>query len=109
MKQILLSVALPIVAAASAIAQSESKAATSKVSVEGQLIELERQLSEALVREDAAVLDRLWSNDLFFTFPDGKVSNKAQRLAGQKPAAQPSQSQSVTTNDEVKVHLYGNT
>ena len=56
MKQILLSVLLTIVAAAPALAQSESKAAPSKRSVEGQLIDLERQLSEALVRENAAVL-----------------------------------------------------
>ena len=103
MKQILLSVLLTVVAATAALAQSESKAAPSQQSVEGHLIELERQMSAALVREDAAVLDRLWSNDLVFTFPNGKVSNKAQRLAGQKPAAQPSQSESETSNDEVKV------
>ena len=109
MKHILLSVLLTIVAAASALAQSESKAAPSKRSVERQLIELERQLSDALVREDAKVLDRLWSNDLVFTFPNGKVSNKAERLAGQKPAAQPRQSESKTINDEVKVYLYRNT
>ena len=109
MKQILLGVLLTAVAATAALAQSESKAASSKQSVEGHLIELERQLSAALVREDAAVLNRLWSNDLVFTFPNGKVSNKAQRLAGQKPAAQPSQSGPVTTNDAVKVYLYGNT
>ena len=109
MKHILLSVVLAVVAAATAPAQSESRAARAKRSVEGQLIELERQLSEALVREDAPVLDRLWSNDLVFTFPNGKVSNKAQRLAGQKPAAQPSQSEAATTNDEVKVFLYGST
>lgn len=109
MKRILLSVLLTIVTATAAFAQSESKAVAPKRSVEGQLIELERQLSEALVREDAPVLDRLWSNDLVFTFPNGKVSNKAQRLAGQKPAAQPSQSESRNTNDEVKVFLYGST
>jgi|ERR1043166_3271998 ketosteroid isomerase-like protein len=109
MKHILMSVLLVIMAATAALAQSESKAVPSKGSVENQLIELERQLSDALVREDAAVLDRLWSNDLVFTFPNGKVSNKAQRLAGQKPAAQPSQSESATSNDEVKVFLYGNT
>ena len=109
MKQILLSVLLTIATAVPAVAQSESQAAPSKRSIEYQLIELERQLSDALVKEDAAVLDRLWSNDLVFTFPNGKVSNKAQRLAGQKPAAQPSQSESATSNDEVKVHLYGNT
>lgn len=109
MKHILMRVLLVIMAATAAFAQSESKAAPSKGSVENQLIELERQLSDALVREDAAVLDRLWSNDLVFTFPNGKVSNKAQRLAGQKPGAQPSQSESANVNDEVKVYLYGNT
>ena len=109
MKHILLSVLLTIMAAASALAQSESQAAPSKRSAEVQLIELERQLSAALVREDAAVLDRLWSNDLVFTFPNGKVSNKAERLAGQKPAAPSSQSESQTSNDDVRVYLYGNT
>ncbi len=109
MKQILLSVILTIVSAAPALGQSESKAPTSKRSVEVQLIELERQLSAALVREDAAVLNRLWSNDLVFTFPDGKMSTKAQRLAAQESAAPSSQSESETTNDEVKVYLYGNT
>jgi hypothetical protein len=109
MKHILLSILLAMVAATAALAQSESKAAPSKQSAEVQLIELERQMSAALVKEDAAVLDRLWSNDLIFTFPNGKVSNKAQRLASQKPAAPSSQSESVTTNDEVKVYLYGNT
>ena len=109
MKHILVSVLLILMAATAAVAQSESKAAPSKRGVEGQLIELERQLSAALVREDAAVLDRLWSDDLVFTFPNGKVSTKAQRLAGQKPAAQPSQSESETVNDDVKVYLYGNT
>ena len=83
MKNIVLTVLLTVLAANAALAQSESKAAPSKRSVEGQLIELERQLSEALVKEDAAVLDRLWSNDLVFTFPNGKVSNKAQRPGGQ--------------------------
>jgi hypothetical protein len=109
MKHILLSVLLTIVASPNALGQSKSKAAPPKRSVERQLIELERQLSDALVREDAAMLDRLWSNKLVFTFPDGKVSNKAQRLARQKPAAETSQSESVTNNDEVKVYLYGNT
>ena len=109
MRHILLSVLLTILAIPHVLAQSESKAAPSRRSVERQLIELERQLSDALVREDAEVLDRLWSNELVFTFPDGKVSNKAQRLAGQKPAAQSSQSESRTSNDEVKVYPYGNT
>ncbi len=88
-------------------AQAKTKARPAKPTVEAELIELERQMSEALVRQDAAVLDRLWSKDLVFTFPNGRVSNKAQRLAGQKPSAE--SAQSTNTNDEVKVHLYGTT
>ena len=107
MKHLQLIVLLTIGSASTALAQSEKKVAPSQTSVERQLIELERQLSDALVKEDAAVLDRLWSNDLVFTFPNGKVSNKAQRLASQKPAEQPSQSSNI--NDQVKVYLYGNT
>jgi ketosteroid isomerase-like protein len=109
MKRIGLVVLLTVVAASPVLAQTARKAVPPGRSAERQLIELERQLSDALVKEDARVLDRLWSNDLVFTFPNGKVSNKAQRLAGQKPAAQPPQSESKTINDEVKVYLYGNT
>lgn len=109
MKHMLVSILLIMMAATAVLTQSESKLGSSKRSVERQLIELERQLSDALIREDAAVLDRLWSKDLVFTFPNGKVSNKAQRLVGQKPAAQPSQSETRNTNDEVKVFLYGST
>lgn len=109
MKTILVIALLIVTATGAALAQSESKSSSSKRNVEGELIELERQLSEALVRQDAVLLDRLWSKDLVFTFPDGKMSNKEQRLALQKPNAQPSPSQSVTTNDEIKVYEYGNT
>jgi uncharacterized protein DUF4440 len=107
MKNLQLIVLLTIGAASTGLAQSEKKVAPSRTSVERRLIELERQLSDALVKEDAAVLDRLWSNDLVFTFPNGKVSSKAERLAGQKSTTQPSQSTNL--NDQVKVYLYGNT
>ena len=107
MKRKLLSILLTIVMATATFAQSEGISSLSNRNVERHLIELERQLSDALVRQDAVVLDHLWSRDLIFTFPDGKVSNKQQRLAAQKPATQPSESETV--NDEVKVSLYGNT
>jgi ketosteroid isomerase-like protein len=107
LKHILLICILALVAASDSLAQSEGKPAPIKRSVERQLIELERQLSEALVREDAAVLDRLWSDDLVFTFPSGRVSDKAQHLADQKPSKE--SSESSNNNDQVKVHLYGNT
>lgn len=76
-----------------------------------QLISLEQELSAAVAKQDAVVLDRLWSNSLVFTFPDGTVSNKARRLASQKPSGQPSQSDSEMSNhnDEIKLYLYGDT
>lgn len=107
MKHTLSIVLLITLAASPTHAQVEEKATPATRGAERQLIELERQLYDALVREDAAVLDRLWSNDLVFTFPNGKVSNKAQRLAGQKPSAQ--SAESTNCNDQVKVYLYGNT
>ena len=87
--------------------QAKNSAKPRISNAETELIELERQLSESLVNQNATVLDHLWSNDLVFTFPNGQMSNKAQRLAGQKPVAQ--SEQSSNTNDEVKIHLYGNT
>ncbi len=87
-------------------AQANGKVKPSSRAVEAQLVELERQLSEALAREDAAVLNRLWSDDLVFTSPNGHMTNKAQRLAGQKPSAQSAQLANI--NDEVKVRVYGN-
>ena len=89
-----------------AVAQSNKKPTRSTQNVEGELIELERQLSLALARQDASVLDRLWSQDVVFTFPNGQVSNKARRLAAQKPSVDPNQL--TNRNEEVKVHLYGN-
>jgi len=68
-------VLLIILVAASAVAQSNKSAQK----VERELIELERQLSEALARQDAPVLDRLWSESLVFTFrmPDFQQSQTA--------------------------------
>jgi len=103
----MLSVVLLITLSALPAFAQRQKSRSANPDTERQLIELERQMSDALVRQDAAVLNRLWSNDLVFTFPNGKISNKAQRLAGQKPSAE--SSQSSNTNDQVKVYVYGNT
>lgn len=93
--------------ARSYIAQHRDKASST---AERELIELERELSDALIKGDSARLTHLWSDNLVFTFPDGKTSTKAQRLAGIKPSAQPTQATpAANSNDEVKVHLHGNT
>jgi ketosteroid isomerase-like protein len=106
MKNIFALLLLITLVAAPAVAQSYRKAIRSTQQAERELIELERQLSAALARQDASVLDRLWSETLVFTFPNGQISNKAQRLAAQKPSADPHQLTNL--NEEVKVRLYGN-
>src|SRR5882724_11959222 len=107
MKRILAIVLPTVMGAATLVA----KGMPSRSGDERRLIELEKELSVALVRQDAVVLNRLWSDSLVFTFPDGNMSNKAKRLASQKPSATHSESDSEMNNhnDEVKVHLYGDT
>lgn len=105
MKHILSIVLLITLFAAPAVAQSNRKAPRS-TKVVGELIELERRLSDALANQDASVLDRLWSENLIFTFPNGQVSNKTQRLAAQKPSDDPNRL--TNRNEEVKVYPYGN-
>src|SRR5437870_6703122 len=98
------SILLLIILIAPAVAAKSNKKAThSTPKVESELVELERQLSEALAKQDAPALGRLWSDMLVFTFPNGHISNKAERLAAQKPSANPNQL--TNHNEEVKVYL----
>lgn len=107
MKQVLLIVMLAMLAVSSTSAQTQKKDAHPTGSNESQLIELERQLSDALVKQDAVTLDRLWSRDLVFTFPSGAMSDKSKRIAAQKPSE--ASADSTNINDLVKVHVYGKT
>jgi ketosteroid isomerase-like protein len=77
---------------------------------EQELIGMERDLSEALVHFDTAALDRIWSDDFIFTAPNGRITTKAQRIAGVKSSAKsPDSSANSSNNDEIKVHLFENT
>ncbi len=66
--------------------------------------QLEEELNSAFNRFDAATLDRLWSEDLAFVFPNGTLATKAQRLAAltSPPANVP-----ISTIESVVVKLYG--
>ena len=107
MKQTLLIMMLTMLTVTYASAQTQKKETHPTWSIESQLVELERQLSDALVKQDAVTLDRLWSRDLVFTFPSGTMSDKSKRIAAQKP----SEASAVSTNinDLVKVYMYGKT
>jgi hypothetical protein len=106
MKNIFSIVLLIPLVATPAVAQKSRQAIASTQKVERELMELERQLSDALARQDASVLDRLWSERLVFTFPNGQISSKADRIAAQKPSTDPNQL--TSRNEDVKVYLYKN-
>ena len=96
-----------ILIASSTLAQTSNRIRNPTNNVERELIELERQMSEALAKQDVSVLDRLWSENLVFTSPNGQISNKSKRLAMQKPA--PAPNEMTNRNEDVRVQLYGNT
>jgi ketosteroid isomerase-like protein len=73
-------------------------------SVEQQLIRLEQQWGDALVKPDLAFLDRILAEDYLFTSPLGEVLTKAQMLAGLKTGED---IVSSVMNHEMKVRIYG--
>ena len=64
------------------------------------------EAAAALGRNDAAALDRLYSDDWTFVNPSGAVMTKAQRLAALKSGELKYESISI---DEANVRMYGNT
>jgi ketosteroid isomerase-like protein len=61
---------------------------------------LEEELNTALVKCDAAALDRLWAAEMTFVFPNGRVATKTERMAGLKrctPGSPASDLESVQT------------
>jgi uncharacterized protein (TIGR02246 family) len=75
-----------------------------------EVVGLEQQLLDALVRSDTRTIASLWADDLAFVGTNGKTSSKAQRLAGMtRPPTSSDATVSSATNDDVKVRLYGQT
>jgi len=63
----------------------------------------EEELNTALMKCDAASLDRLWDDEMTFVFPNGRLATKPERLAGLKrctPGSPASETESVQT----KIH-----
>jgi uncharacterized protein (TIGR02246 family) len=75
-----------------------------------ELVGLEQQLLDALVRSDTRTIANLWADDLVFVGTSGKPSSKAQRLSGMTgPVTSSDVAVAGATNDEVKVRVYGQT
>lgn len=76
--------------------------------------ELTRMLNEFLAgagRNDAAVHDRFWAEDLIYTRSAGVRTNKAEIMKGLKgpaPAPKPGDPVTVYTAEDIKIQQYGN-
>jgi ketosteroid isomerase-like protein len=79
-------------------------AQTQSESVEQELLKLEQQWTDALVKPDLAFLDRIKADDYTFTDHEGSVWTKAQSLALLKSGEDVISS---CVADEMKARVYG--
>jgi ketosteroid isomerase-like protein len=73
---------------------------------EREIRNLEEHLNNALNTIDAKAIDGIWSDDFVFVSPSGRITNKAQRMAGLKSAAAPKPPLVSVLND-VQIRVYG--
>jgi ketosteroid isomerase-like protein len=71
---------------------------------EARLLQLEDDWVEALVKDDAATLDRIVAPEFTFIEPDGTRKDRAAYLADR---GKNTNDTDTFTNDELKVRLYG--
>jgi ketosteroid isomerase-like protein len=103
MKNIASSVLLVLVLAGSALAQTAPDAA-----------ELTKLLNDFLAgasRNDAAVHERFWADDLIYTRSAGRRVNKAEVMHDVRtaPAPKPTDPKTVYTAEDIRIQQYGDT
>ena len=79
-------------------------AAETDAKIEQEIIKLENDANDMTIKRDLARLEQMLANDVFITYLDGKVHDKAGLLTQFKN--DPNQFESIT-NSEYKVRIYG--
>jgi ketosteroid isomerase-like protein len=79
---------------------------TKSTGVEQELIKLENEWGDALIKSDVAFLGRILADDYVSTDFEGTVWTKAQLLAGLKSGEA---AMTSTVLDDIKVRVYGDT
>jgi len=84
--------------------------ATSSISfgqanVEQTLMQIEQELTNAFLKNDASVLEKYFADTYTFTDPAGGVNSKSQMIDSMKARIFKFES---LNNDDMKVHVYGN-
>jgi ketosteroid isomerase-like protein len=105
MKRILLIAAMLIAIPVFAFGQTNDKKADKKGGDEQALRQMLGELSAALGRNDAAALDRIYSDDYTFINDSGVLVTRAQRLAAVKSGDLKYESISF---EDINVRMYGN-
>src|SRR5262245_815306 len=75
-------------------------------SVEQTVLKLEQQWEDALLKSDAAALDKLYDESMVYTHSSGAVDNKSAYVGNIKSGATKYESMK---RDDIKVSVYGDT
>lgn len=103
MKRPTFAVSVAVLALAVAV-QAQAPAQTQTESVEQELIKLENDMDDAMIKHNWAFIDRILAEDYTLTGPDGILLTKAELMAGLKSG------EDVVTSsetDEMKARVYG--
>ena len=79
----------------------QKDAAKISAETEKELMKMEQDMSDALIKGDAATVEKMIADDCFLTAPDGSTQNKAQFMADVKSGDLKLQSQEIS---DMKVH-----
>jgi ketosteroid isomerase-like protein len=104
MKGILATMVLVLAVSCQVFAQAKPAAPAKSASVEQELIKLENDWNDAMVKRDLAALGRIVADDWTFINPEGTIATKTESLASLKSG------EDVYTSavaDEMKVRIYG--
>lgn len=80
--------------------------AKDKKSVEQEVLKLEQQWVDALIKADVAALEKLYTDDLTYTHSNGSVDNKRSYIEKIRSGASKYQ---TVDRDDIKVAVYGDT
>src|SRR4051812_39615982 len=99
MKQILFIVALTVSISSMCMGQNNGD-------VEQTIMNIEQELTNALLKSDASVFERYFADNFIFTDPGGGLGHKGEMIASMKAGDFKFESSQV---DSMKVQVYGNT
>jgi ketosteroid isomerase-like protein len=85
---------------------AQNTAQTKSGSAEQEILKLEREWTDAIVKGDIAFRERIYAPDIFITDNDGVLWTRAQDIASLKAGETV---YTVCVTDNIKVHVYGDT